>query len=73
MSLFDTFKDYVRSENCARTVFEAAMKKRIETEGYKMSDLLYDLYDCQMRVKALEDWMQVHTSKSIKVERKAKK
>ena len=48
MDLLNTVANYLEeNEDGERAVFEAAMQERLATKGYKMSDLLYDLYVCQ--------------------------
>ena len=55
MSLLDTYKAYTIDEKGERAAFEAAMVERInKAPGYKMADLMWDLYLCQKRLAALE-------------------
>lgn len=54
MSMLDIFSSFVAKDDSAcRAAFEAAMKTKIETEGYKMSDLMYEVFRCQSSVQAL--------------------
>jgi hypothetical protein len=57
MSLTEMFSDYVDSPEAARrAVFEAAMLERIEgPQGYSMREMLFDLFECQMRLDNAED------------------
>lgn len=55
MDLLGTYAKYVETDNKAeRAAFEAAMVDRLKTDGYKMSDLLYELFVCQKRVAILQ-------------------
>lgn len=59
MSLVDTFNDLVgQPEQATRAVFEAAMIDRINTTGYTMSDLMWDLFQAQHDVSILSKRMQ---------------
>lgn len=53
MSLLDTFGNYlIDGDKGRRAVFEAAMIKRIESgEGYKMSDLLYEVCNLEANLE----------------------
>lgn len=54
MKLLDTFTDYVSEDDKGqRAVFEAAMIQRLQNEGYKMVDLLYELFLCQVAISKL--------------------
>ncbi len=57
MSLSEMFSDFVDSPQSARrAIFEAAMVERIEgPEGYSMREMLFDLFECQMRLDNAED------------------
>lgn len=56
MSLLKTLQDYSVDEKAERAAFEAAMVERIsKAPGYKVADLLWDLYICEKRIRALED------------------
>jgi shikimate kinase len=57
MSLLQIFGEYCEEDEAARkAVFEAAMVKRLAKggEGYKMSDMLYELCDAEARLVVLE-------------------
>lgn len=48
MKMIDTFEEYISDEcKAQRALFESAMEKRIQTQGYKMSDLMYEVFCCQ--------------------------
>ncbi len=48
MDLLATFLNFVEDNNGGeRAAFEAAMEERIRTSGYKMSDLIYELFCVQ--------------------------
>lgn len=54
--MVDTFAEFVtKDDSASRATFEAAMKKRIETEGYKMWDLMYEVYCCQASLRYLSE------------------
>lgn len=54
MNLIDTFNVIVSTPDAAkRAVFEAAMTERINTVGYKMTDLLWDVFQAQHDVSIL--------------------
>lgn len=57
MSLTNMFSEYVDSpETARRAIFEAAMIKRLESgKGYAMKEMLFDLFQCQMRLDNAED------------------
>lgn len=58
MSILETVDKFYcedEGEQAIRAAFEAAMKKRIEEEGFKMSDLLYEVYRLQVDVRALKE------------------
>jgi hypothetical protein len=65
-----TVRDFEQDHLADKAVFEAAMIKRIETEGYKMSDMLYELYLCQRAISQLkyeiEEIKNCKNSKSCK-------
>lgn len=55
MDLLGTYAKYVEKDNQAeRAAFEAAMVDRLKTDGYKMADLIYELFVCQKRVAILQ-------------------
>jgi hypothetical protein len=56
MKLLDTFQSFVTEDDKAqRAAFEAAMIQRIQKEGYKFSDMLYELFLCQVAVANLSE------------------
>jgi hypothetical protein len=57
MSLTEMFTQFVDTPEVARrAVFEAAMIKRLESgQGYKMSEMMFDLFECQRRLDNAED------------------
>lgn len=60
MDLLTTYAKYVETDNKAeRAAFEAAMTDRLRGDGYKMSDLLYELFVCQKRVAILQGEFEV--------------
>ena len=55
VKLIDTFAEFVAKDDLAqKAAFEAAMINRIETEGYKMCDMLYELFQCQCDISHLK-------------------
>lgn len=54
MKMLETYSDFVRSgdEGC-KAAFVAAMTKRIQTDGYKMQDLMYEVFCCQCEIERL--------------------
>lgn len=78
MKLIDTFTEFTAKGDLGmRSLFEAAMTKRVKEEGYKMSDLLYELFQCQLEISSLRqatDHLHLQlNSKSLKVSKKKKK
>lgn len=59
MTMLDTFSDFVKSgdEGC-KAAFVAAMTKRIQTEGYKMHDLMYEVFCCQSEIYKLRQMVE---------------
>lgn len=57
MSILQTVQDFLADgDKSERAAFEAAMVKRIDSgEGFKMSDLIYEVYRCQAAIKLLSD------------------
>lgn len=56
MSVYQTCCEFIareKSNKIERTVFEAAMTEKIQKEGYKMSDLIYELYCVQRDLELL--------------------
>ena len=64
MSLLKIFDDFNDKDNEAveRAAFEAAMIKRIDGEGYKMCDLMFEMYKLQRDVKMLKDAVLNHVA-----------
>lgn len=55
MSLYNITAAYAtKDDQGERAIFEAAMEKRIVTEGYRMADLMYAVYQCEKKIEALE-------------------
>jgi hypothetical protein len=56
MELCKTFTDFVGDrEEVERTLFEKAMVDRIEKgEGYRLCDLIYDVFVCQKQISILQ-------------------
>ena len=56
MSLLKTLTDYSVDSKAERAAFEAAMTERLsKAPGYKMADLMWDMYLCEKRIQALEN------------------
>jgi hypothetical protein len=54
MRMIDTFHDFVNEgEEGTKAAFEASRRKRIENGGYKMSDLMYEVFCCQSDISML--------------------
>lgn len=54
MDLLATFLHFVEAnEGGERAAFEAAMEERIRTKGYKMSDLMFEVFVCQRNMALL--------------------
>ncbi len=72
MTLLNTFTKFATTADAARrAVFEAAMVERLSKgEGYKMSDMLYELCDAQGRISDLEDRLE---TLEARFEKRAKK
>ena len=52
-----TYKADLKGE---RAIFEAAMCEKIESpEGYKMSDLMFDVYQCQRDINILNQQLSI--------------
>lgn len=49
-----------------RAVFEAAMIERIKNEGYSMSDLIYEVYQCQVQISQIKAILEDGSGKSKK-------
>lgn len=50
-------------EKGERAAFEAAMIERINTEGFKMSELIFEIYRCQSAIKLLNEKVEKLTKK----------
>lgn len=71
MSLLKTVCDYCeQDENAERAAFEAAMIDRIQNEGYKVSDLMFEVYQCQKDIEILKNTLRSKSQE--KSEKKAK-
>ena len=58
MSMLETVENYFNDEDgreAERAVFEAAMTKRIETQGYTLRELMFEIYKLQLDVRALKE------------------
>ena len=54
MSLLNILNEFEKDEEAPlRAVFEASMLKRIEEKGYKMSDLVFDVFRAQQACAAI--------------------
>jgi hypothetical protein len=64
MSILDTFTEFTGKDDLGlRAVFEASMTKRIQEKGYKMSDLLFELFQCQLDISSLKSSLVETTSR----------
>ncbi len=75
MSLLQMYSEYcAKPESARRSIFEAAMVDRLENgEGYKMSDLLFELCQCQSDLHILKSQVDSLTARiSKKASRKPK-
>lgn len=56
MTLLGMFVDFSEEEedSVQRTVFEAAIKKRMDEAGYSMADLLYEVFKCEAAIGNLQ-------------------
>ncbi len=63
--MLETVEAFCKKDDSAeRAAFEAAMINKIENEGYKMSDLLYELFRCQKDIALLKEQMiEIRTKK----------
>lgn len=53
LKIFDTFTE--EQDKGKRAAFEAAMHEKITTSGYKMSELLYELFLAQEDIQYLKE------------------
>lgn len=59
MDLLSTFAEYaIDNDMGERAVFDAAMEKRIQKEGYRISDMCFDIYKAQRDIAILERELQ---------------
>lgn len=65
MKLLETFSDYCnKADNINRSVFEAAMIERLKKEPpFKMSDLLYQVCECQGHIEVLQEQIEMLTAR----------
>lgn len=69
MSLLGMMIDYTqKDEQAEKATFEAAMTQRIETQGYRMADVMWELYKCQKDINTL-----AHALEALKAPAKGKK
>lgn len=71
MNLLNVFADFVQKDGAERAAFEAAFVELIETKGYKMSDLIYDVFCCQKKIAFLEEVYKQKDNKACKMPVKA--
>lgn len=65
--MIETVKDYCEdNEQALRAQFEAAMIKRIDEKGYKMSDLMFEVFCCQQAIWNIQDRLDELESKKKK-------
>lgn len=78
MDLLNTYANFVQeNDKGERAAFEAAMIERItkSEQGYKMSDLMYELFLCQKRVAILQgeiEGLKVAVGAALKPSKKIK-
>lgn len=75
MSLLTIMQDFTEKDDSAeKAAFEKAMTERINKDGYKMADLMFEVYKCQrdlaLVVVAVESIIEDCSDKPTTVSRK---
>lgn len=58
-SLVEIVKEFTESKesNASKAVFEAAMEKHVASNGLKVADLCWNIYECEVAILKLASWI----------------
>lgn len=63
MDLVKTIQEFTSKGDAGeRATFEAAMAEKLRDTPYKMSDLLWDVYNCQRDIEHVYDTLNSHNA-----------